>query len=197
MEASVKRPGGRKWSCRSCRKRELTVQTSEGTKRREKIKEKLREAGKPVSGSELARRFHVSRQVIVQDIALLRAADEPVLATPRGYLIRAGEEPRVRRFKVRHTFDQMEEELNIFVDAGATVRNVLIQHPVYGLLEGKLNLSSRRGVRQFMARIAAHPDAPLMNMADGIHYHTVEAPSIEVLDEIRDALEAAGFLVET
>ena len=103
----------------------------------------------------------------------------------------------MRRFKVRHTFDQMEEELNIFVDAGATVRNVLIQHPVYGLLEGKLNLSSRRGVRQFMARIAAHPDAPLMNMADGIHYHTVEAPSIEVLDEIRDALEAAGFLVET
>lgn len=97
------------------------MQTSEGTKRREKIKEKLREAGKPVSGSELARRFHVSRQVIVQDIALLRAADEPVLATPRGYLIRAGEEPRVRRFKVRHTFDQMEEELNIFVDAGATV----------------------------------------------------------------------------
>ncbi|MCH3951758.1 MAG: transcription repressor NadR [Acidaminococcus sp.] len=167
---------------------------SEGSKRREKIKEKLKETKKPISGSELARRLHVSRQVIVQDIALLRASDEPILSTPRGYLIKAEDERRVRRFKVHHTFEQMETELNIFVDAGAKVRNVIVEHPVYGVLEGKLNLSSRRDVRQFMKKIAAHPEASLMNMADGVHYHTVEAPSMDALDEIRDNLEAAGIL---
>jgi transcriptional regulator of NAD metabolism len=171
------------------------MESNEGVKRREKIKEKLREAKAPVSGSELARKFHVSRQVIVQDIALLRAAEEPIIATPRGYLIQS-DERRVRRFKVRHDLSRMEEELNIFVDAGATVRNVIIEHPVYGTLEGILNLSSRRDIRQFMEKIHAHPDAPLMNIAGGLHYHTVEAPSLEALDEIRDTLEKAGILVK-
>ena len=100
------------------------------------------------------------------------------------------------RFKVRHDLSRMEDELNIFVDAGATVRNVTIDHPVYGTLEGKLNLSSRRDVQRFMKAIRAHPEAPLSNIAGGVHYHTVEAPSREALNEIKEALEAAGFLVK-
>ena len=170
----------------------------DGHTRRENLRQRLQGAKTPISGAVLAAAFQVSRQVIVQDIALLRAQDVPVISTNRGYLI-LGEACRVHRFKVRHDLSRMEEELNIFVDAGATVRNVTIDHPVYGTLEGKLNLSSRwgrRDVQRFMKAIRAHPEAPLSNIAGGVHYHTVEAPSREALNEIKEALEAAGFLVK-
>ena len=167
----------------------------DGHTRRENLRQRLQGAKTPISGAVLAAAFQVSRQVIVQDIALLRAQDVPVISTNRGYLI-LGEACRVHRFKVRHDLSRMEEGLNIFVDAGATVRNVTIDHPVYGTLEGKLNLSSRRDVQRFMKAIRAHPEAPLSNIAGGVHYHTVEAPSREALNEIKEALEAAGFLVK-
>ena len=131
----------------------------DGHTRRENLRQRLQGAKTPISGAVLAAAFQVSRQVIVQDIALLRAQDVPVISTNRGYLI-LGEACRVHRFKVRHDLSRMEEELNIFVDAGATVRNVTIDHPVYGTLEGKLNLSSRRDVQRFMKAIRAHPEAP-------------------------------------
>ena len=105
----------------------------DGHTRRENLRQRLQGAKTPISGAVLAAAFQVSRQVIVQDIALLRAQDVPVISTNRGYLI-LGEACRVHRFKVRHDLSRMEEELNIFVDAGATVRNVTIDHPVYGTL---------------------------------------------------------------
>ena len=104
----------------------------DGHTRRENLRQRLQGAKTPISGAVLAAAFQVSRQVIVQDIALLRAQDVPVISTNRGYLI-LGEACRVHRFKVRHDLSRMEEELNIFVDAGATVRNVTIDHPVYDL----------------------------------------------------------------
>lgn len=97
----------------------------DGHTRRENLRQRLQGAKTPISGAVLAAAFQVSRQVIVQDIALLRAQDVPVISTNRGYLI-LGEACRVHRFKVRHDLSRMEEELNIFVDAGATVRNVTI-----------------------------------------------------------------------
>ena len=38
----------------------------------------------PVSGSELSKKFNVSRQVIVQDIALLKARNVHIYATHKG-----------------------------------------------------------------------------------------------------------------
>ena len=60
----------------------LTTET-----RREKIKEMLQKTDHPVTASSLAEHFSVSRQIIVGDIALLRASGLQILATPRGYLM--------------------------------------------------------------------------------------------------------------
>ena len=57
--------------------------------RRAAISETLRTAEKPVSASALARRYQVSRQIIVGDISLLRA-DGADFATPRGYVYDVG-----------------------------------------------------------------------------------------------------------
>ena len=70
-----------------------------GEERRAKIRERL--GKKPVAAGELARELGVSRQVIVQDVALLRAEGLEIVATNRGYVL---PETRISRvFKVRHT----------------------------------------------------------------------------------------------
>ena len=63
---------------------------TEGGKRRDGILSLLEESDTPLSGTELAHRFKVSRQVIVQDIALLRAEDKKILSTYRGYVLETG-----------------------------------------------------------------------------------------------------------
>ena len=40
----------------------------------------------PVSGTVLSKKFNVSRQVIVQDIALLKARNVRIYATHKGYV---------------------------------------------------------------------------------------------------------------
>ena len=78
-----------------------TVQTqTEGVRglnakeRRQAILEQLKRAEKPVSATALARQYGVSRQIIVGDVALLRAGGEPISATPRGYVLdREGDGP--------------------------------------------------------------------------------------------------------
>ena len=54
--------------------------------RREKLLNLVKRSKRPLSGTWLARKLGVSRQVIVQDVALLRAHGEQVHSTPRGYL---------------------------------------------------------------------------------------------------------------
>ena len=68
----------------------------EGDIRREKIIEIMSNQKEPVSGSDLAKKFSVSRQVIVQDIALLRATNKNILSTNKGYfLYNPGKGPQI------------------------------------------------------------------------------------------------------
>lgn len=57
-----------------------------GEQRREKIIDILNSSSKPVSGVALASMLNVSRQVIVQDIALIRASDNEISSTNRDML---------------------------------------------------------------------------------------------------------------
>lgn len=166
-----------------------------GAERREAIIKQIRESAAPVSGKKLAESYDVSRQVIVQDIALIRAAGHDILSTNRGYIIN---EPRsvTRVFKVKHTDEQVEEELNSIVDLGGCVRNVMVNHRVYGHLEAELNITSRRRVAEFLRDLESGKSSPLKNITSGYHYHTVEADSEETLDMIGEMLEEKGFLVE-
>ena len=164
-----------------------------GSERREAIVSRIKDSAAPVSGTALAASFGVSRQVIVQDIALIRAAGYEILSTNRGYVLN---EPASvsRTFKVKHTDDQLEEELYSIVDLGGCVRNVMVNHKVYGHMEAPLNITSRRKAAEFIEDIRRGKSSPLKNITSDYHYHVVEADSEETLDLISDMLEDRGFL---
>ena len=163
--------------------------------RREAILAELRRASQPLSAAFLADSFGVSRQIVVGDVALLRAGGEEILATPRGYLLRRGGEGRLRRtVACVHDAAGTERELNIMVDNGCAVLDVIVEHPVYGQLTGTLELRSRYDVQQFLLRSAGAP--PLASLTEGIHLHTLLCPDEEAFRRVKAALAGAGFLVE-
>lgn len=166
-----------------------------GAERRKKIITLMKESEKPLSGGALGRETGVSRQVVVQDIALLRTEGYPILATARGYLL---DEPRqtVRLFKVCHTNEQTEEELTAIVDLGGCVRNVMVNHRIYGKMCAPLNIKSRRDVQAFMKQLSTGKSTPLLNLTSGYHFHEVCAEQEEILDEIEAMLREKGFLTE-
>lgn len=180
------------------RKRGLTVEHKpEGIKRREMLLSLLQNSDKPLSGTMLSKTLGVSRQVIVQDVALLRASDLEILSTPRGYVLYEKEQSFYsRRFKVRHSTEELENELNLIVDQGAEVVDVIIDHPIYGEIHGTLSIGSRRQVQAFLQRVKDQKGIPLLEMSGGLHYHTVVADQEDVLDAIEEQLKLAGYLVE-
>ena len=60
---------------------------TDGATRRIELMNRLKQENRPLSGAELAKEFGVSRQVIVQDIALLRATNRNILSTNKGYVL--------------------------------------------------------------------------------------------------------------
>lgn len=161
--------------------------------RRERIMELITTSDEPVSGSVLSQKLDVSRQVIVQDIAILKASGYEILSTNKGYVVNNAS-PHTRVFKVHHTNEQTEDELNLIVDIGGTVEDVFVWHRVYGRIEAKLNISSRRNVQQCIEGLVSGKSTALMNITSGYHYHTVKADSNETLDLIEKALEERGYL---
>ena len=167
----------------------------EGTERRERILQMLETTVEAISGTSIAKQLGVSRQVIVQDIALLRASNENILSTPRGYLLfRQSDGKITRRFRVFHSSEQIEQELNLIVDKG--VMDVIVEHPVYGEIRGTLPLASRRDVQDFIKRIQAQQGTPLLEISNGVHIHTVEADNLQILEEVEQDLRHAGILYE-
>lgn len=164
------------------------------SQRREAILAALARAEGPVSAGTLAGRFGVSRQVIVGDVALLRAGGAAVTATARGYVAEREQAEPVRRVACRHTAGDMERELQIMVDNGCTVLDVIVEHPVYGQLTGALQLSSRYDVRQFILR--ANAAQPLSLLTEGVHLHTLSCPDEAAFGRVRGELAGAGFLLE-
>lgn len=163
--------------------------------RREKIIDLLLAERVPVPGSLLAERLGVSRQCIVQDISVLKAAGCEIFSTNSGYLMQGG--PLAERvFKVYHTEEQTEDELNLIVDLGGTVSNVFVWHKVYGKLEAPLHISSRFHIKRFMDDIHSGKSTELMRITGGYHYHTVQAESEDVLDNIGRALAQRDYIAQ-
>mgnify|MGYP003297598800 CR=1 FL=1 len=166
-----------------------------GQERREQILKILKNSTDPVAGADLAKQFEVSRQIVVQDIALLRANGVEVIATNRGYVIQ--ESKKVSRvFKVIHTDEQVEEELNMYVDLGAKVEDVFVYHKVYGVIQAEMNIKSRRDVRKYMEDISSGKSTNLMKLTSNYHYHTIVAEDEQTLDMIHDELQRKGFLAK-
>ena len=164
--------------------------------RRASILETLRQAREPVSAGALAAAYHVSRQIVVGDVALLRAAGEEISATPRGYVMQTAPAGIVRRIVCRHTDAEMEAELNAVVDQGCAVLDVVVEHPVYGELIGTLQLRSRYDVGEFLRRCAQSEAKPLSGLTEGIHLHTIACPSEAAFERVRASLRALGILLD-
>lgn len=161
--------------------------------RRKAIVNLLASGQKAISGSALSEQFGVSRQIIVQDITILRGAGYDILSTHNGYIIQ--QTPlKERVFKVHHTTERTEDELNLIVDLGGTVVDVFVWHKVYGRLAAPLNIFSRHHVKQFIEGVRTGKSTELMNITGGYHYHTVRAESDAVLDSIQTALSAQNFI---
>lgn len=166
-----------------------------GSQRREQIVRQIQESKEPVSGKKLAELYGVSRQVIVQDIALIRTAGYDIISTNRGYILNT-QKAISRVFKVQHTDEQTEEELYEIVGLGGCVENVMVNHRVYGHMEAPLGIHSRRKAAAFIEDIKSGKSSPLKNITSNYHYHTVSAESEEILDEIEEMLRVKGFLIE-
>ena len=162
--------------------------------RRKELASIILSADKPVSGSTLAQTLHVSRQIIVQDIAILKSSGYDILSTHQGYIVKAS--PTVERvFKVRHTRNQTEEELSAIVELGGTVVDVFVWHKVYGKIKVNLNIFSMLGIEKYIDGITSGKSTELMNITDGYHYHTVRAESEEILDKIENMLTEKNYIV--
>ena len=162
--------------------------------RRQAIIEFLKTAGVPVSGSELSAQCSVSRQIIVQDIGLLRAAGYQILSTTRGYLLQSSP-TCIRTMQVRHTDEQIADELNTIVDLGGTVLDVSVLHDIYGYLVAPLYASNRQQVQEFLESLHARKANPLKNLTADIHCHRIEADSEHTLNLIERALTDKGYFM--
>ena len=154
-----------------------------GKERRKQILELIRQSVVPLSGAKLGQLTGVSRQVVVQDIALLRTEGHEIISTARGYILPAEEKCVSRKFKVYHTDERMEEELDTIVDLGGAVQDVMVNHRTYGKVSAELQIRSGKSM-------------PLLRITSGYHFHTVNAESEEIMDEIEEALRAKGFLAD-
>ena len=157
-----------------------------GEERRKQLLNILSSSNNPVSGGTLSKELNVSRQIIVQDISLLRANGATIFSTNKGYLLQE-DRKYSRVFKVYHTDDQVEEELSTIVDAGGQIRDVFVYHKVYGVLKADMGIKSRRDIRAYMEEISTGKSSLLKNVTSGYHYHTIDAESEEILDAIQTA----------
>ena len=116
--------------------------------------------------------------------------------TPRGYVLPQATDGITRTIACRHTLAQTGQELDILVDNGCTVLDVIVEHPVYGQLTGQLQISSRYDVEQFLARIRDSDAAPLSLLTGGLHLHTLRCPNEDAYTRACAALKAAGLLLD-
>lgn len=165
------------------------------TKRQDALLNILQNATSPVPGSKLAEDLGVTRPVIVQDIAMLRATNIDIISTNRGYVL---QEPAstTRVFKTFHTDEELEEEFQIIIDLGGRIKDVFVYHKAYGVLRATLNIRSRFDIKKYLESISSGKSNSLENVTSGFHYHTVDADTEEQLDMIEEALRERGFLAK-
>ncbi len=167
--------------------------------RREKLLKKLKSSTKAIIGSQLAEEFDVSRQVIVQDIALLRARGEEILATSQGYLYPQNKSLDTVKATIacKHGDDEeVEDELMIMVNYGAKVLDVIVEHPIYGELKGMLMIQSVHDVKNFLENYNNSEASLLASLTDGVHLHTIEAINENVIEKIKTELDKKGYLLK-
>lgn len=167
------------------------------TERREKIIDILIKTEKPITASQIAKEYNVSRQVIVSDIAILRASGNDIVATPRGYLLESKDIKGniIKKIAVRHNKIQLQKEIYTIVDNGGAILDVIVEHPIYGQLTGPLHIYSRYDADEFIKKILDSNTQPLSSLTDGIHLHTISCNSISIFNRIINELKKNSILL--
>lgn len=163
--------------------------------RRAEILSLIGNSGSPVAANFLSEKYSVSRQVIVQDIAILRAQGYGVISTNRGYVLGSGLRAE-RVFKCRHTLDELVKESEIIISLGGKIEDISVNHRVYGKISARLELSTLRHAEELYRSLVSGASKPLMSVTDGYHYHTVSGENEQTLDKIEVALREKGYLIE-
>ena len=166
-----------------------------GEERRTQLIDILSKSDAPVSGTVLARKLQVTRQAIVQDVALLRANGQQIFSTSRGYVL-IGNNECERIFKTIHSDDDVEQELTLIIDLGGKIKDEFVYHKAYGVVKADMNIKSRKDIAEFMQNINTGKSKPLKNVTSGYHYHTVIADDVQTLNEIESCLRERGFLAK-
>lgn len=164
-----------------------------GIERRQAIFEYLKNQSIPVSGNVLSKKYGVSRQVIVQDIALLRAKGYDIISTSTGYLL-TGVSGLTKKFKVCYTSEQMKDEMYTIVDYGGTIQSIIVESSVYGTLISEVHISSRLKVNDLLNSIQSTGCNILESIADRAVYQIIEAKNNEVLNKIEDILKCKKYI---
>ena len=166
--------------------------------RREKIMELLRETDVPISATAIAGLFSGSRQIIVGDIALLRAGGAQITATPRGYILDPRDDNHELEISIvcNHADEQVADELYTVVDLGGTLIDVIVEHSVYGQICAPLYVASRFDADTFLLKLQSSGSKPLCDLTDGIHLHRLRCPNADVQQRVLTALEEKGYLLK-
>lgn len=177
----------------------LKLKKLKGAERRSWIFSYLKEQDQPVTGAELAKQANVSRQVIVNDITLLKATNIPIVSTSQGYILLPDKENSAyvqKRVACNHQSKDSEDELLTLVDAGVTVENVTVEHPVYGEITSAIMVSNRHDVEIFLKKVRETEASFLLELTSGIHLHLLSAPTEEILNRGIGAIQRKGYVIE-
>ena len=145
---------------------------TDGEMRRMDILEILNDRTTPVWGTELAGKLGVSRQVIVQDIALLRADNKEIMSTYKGYILHSPDKDSreyMRVLRVNHGTEDTLDELQTIVDYGGRVLDVSVEHGLYGHITVDLIINNRLDASEFVAQMEQSHDQPLKALTGGCH----------------------------
>lgn len=170
----------------------------DANERRKEILNILFHAENPIKGTDLAEKLGVSRQVIVQDIAILRARGESIIATPQGYIVpkEGNSKKLIKTIVCTHQNDiELEEELQIIVDLGGKILDVIVEHPLYGEIKSQLQIGSRYDLNLFMENLKSTKAEPLSSLTGGVHLHTIEVESEETFKMIKERLKEKNYLI--
>ena len=165
--------------------------------RREKLLQILKKSDKHVKGSELSAELQVSRQVVVKDIALLRASGLEIIATSNGYIVLDSVKNEFKiKCKNHNSDDELYDELQTIIDLGGKVKDVIVEHPTYGVLKADLNVATNRDLRNFMQKAATNEFKQLSVLSPDYHIHTIEVDNDEIFEEIQKELKLKNILFE-
>ena len=143
----------------------------------------------------MANNFSVTRQIIVADIALLRASGYQIIADNKGYKLITANNDFIKKIAVQHSKDDVNNEFYAIVDNGGKVLDLIIEHPIYGKISVEINITSRYEADKFVKKLNNTNSHPLSILTQGLHIHTIEVPNNESFERIKLKLNELGILI--